>query len=280
MIEIIFLSALALLWLVFASVSDLRNRIVPNWLNFSLIIFALGFRFFYSLFTDLSFGFFIQGVIGLGIFLVLGNVFYYGRLFAGGDAKLMIALGAVLGFSTDFFSNIQSYALFYLIFLFTGAFYGLLWSGVLPMKNLKEYRGQFKKQFSKNKKLFLAVFSLGIVVALAGFFQSIFFLFGTLIFIFPYLYTHAKAVDESSFVKNVSVKDLTEGDWLNKSLKIGNKTIQAKWRGLNKDEIKLIQKHKKNVVIKYGIPFVPVFLISFLIFLYFYFNGIDIFYLF
>jgi len=50
------------------------------------------------LFSEAGFGFFYQGLIGLGIFFVLGNALYYGRMFAGGDAKLMIALGAVLPF--------------------------------------------------------------------------------------------------------------------------------------------------------------------------------------
>ena len=37
----IFLIILALIWLIFAVISDLKTREVPNWLNFSLIIFAL-----------------------------------------------------------------------------------------------------------------------------------------------------------------------------------------------------------------------------------------------
>ena len=53
-----------------------------------------------DVFTD-SFNFFYQGLIGLGIFFVLGNAFYYGRFFAGGDAKLMISLGAILPLSTS-----------------------------------------------------------------------------------------------------------------------------------------------------------------------------------
>src|SRR3989344_7042849 len=127
MLEVIFLIVLALIWIVFASVQDLRHREVANWLSFSLIIFSLGFRFFWSLFNG-NFAFFYQGLIGLAIFLFIGNLFYYSRLFAGGDAKLMIALGPVLGFSENFFTNLKIYSLFLIIFLFAGAFYGLAWS--------------------------------------------------------------------------------------------------------------------------------------------------------
>ncbi|MBU2053223.1 MAG: prepilin peptidase [Nanoarchaeota archaeon] len=102
MYGVIFLIVLGFVWIIFASVQDLKNKEVANWLNFSLIIFALGFRFFYSLFYRGGFSFFYQGLIGLGIFFVLGNLLYYGRMFAGGDAKLMIAMGAVLPFSESF----------------------------------------------------------------------------------------------------------------------------------------------------------------------------------
>ncbi|MBI2056754.1 hypothetical protein HYT91_00690 [Candidatus Pacearchaeota archaeon] len=51
MFHIIFLVALALVWMIFAVVQDLKKREIANWVNFSLIIFALGFRFFYSLFN-------------------------------------------------------------------------------------------------------------------------------------------------------------------------------------------------------------------------------------
>ena len=71
MFETIFLMILGAIWILFSVVEDLRKREVANWLNFSLIVFALGFRFFYSLFSDVGFNFFYQGLIGLGIFFVL-----------------------------------------------------------------------------------------------------------------------------------------------------------------------------------------------------------------
>src|SRR3989304_496776 len=103
MFHIIFLVVLMLIWLVFAVIQDLRTREIANWLNFSLIVFALGFRFFYELFSDINFVFFYQGLLGLGIFFVLGTLLYYGRIFAGGDAKLMMSLGRILPFFKSFF---------------------------------------------------------------------------------------------------------------------------------------------------------------------------------
>ena len=142
---LIFLIILAGIWLVFAAIYDLKKRMVPNWLSFSLIIFALGFRFFYSLFNE-NFIFFYQGLIGLGIFFIIGNALYYGRVFAGGDAKLMIALGAVLPFSENFFKNIESFSFFILLFLFVGGFYGLIWSIFLTINNFKIFKKEFINQ--------------------------------------------------------------------------------------------------------------------------------------
>ncbi|MBU2615578.1 MAG: hypothetical protein KKC19_00575 [Nanoarchaeota archaeon] len=65
--------------------------------------------------------------------------------------------------------------------------------------------------------------------------------------------------------KSVSVSNLTEGDWLYKDVQIGKKVISAKWEGLSMDDIKKIRKNYKSVIIRQGIPFTPVFLISLLV---------------
>jgi len=278
----VFLLILALIWIIFASVQDLKKREVANWLNFSLIIFALGFRFFYSVFNPsnsfFGFNFLIQGLIGLGIFFVLGNLFYYGRIFAGGDAKLMIALGAILPLSNSLFINLKIFAVFLFIFLVIGAIYGFIWSFVLVSKNTKDFKEEFFKIFKTNKNKVYSTMILGLLLMFLGFLQSLLLFIGVLVFILPCLFIYAKAIEEVSMVKQVPLKQLTEGDWLYEDLKIKvgrkNKIIKSKWEGLNKEEIKLIRKKYKNktVKIKQGIAFVPVFLISFilLIILYFY----------
>ena len=69
-------------------------------------------------------------------------------------------------------------------------------------------------------------------------------------------------------VKRVHPKYLTEGDWLFKDVKVGKKTIKKSWDGLTKKDIRLLKK-KKFVMIRYGIPFSPSFLIAFIILIYF-----------
>ena len=49
------------------------------------------------------------------------------------------------------------------------------------------------------------------------------------------------------------------------NIKVGKKIIRADWNGLTKENINLLKKRYKTVLIKQGIPFVPVFFITFLI---------------
>jgi Flp pilus assembly protein protease CpaA len=274
MLEVIVLFVLGAAWILFASVQDLRKREVANWLSFSLIVFALGFRFFYSLFNGGNFWFFAYGLIGLLIFFILGNVFYYARVFAGGDAKLMIALGPILPLTTNFLVNLKIFGVFIFLFFLSGAVYGLIATIVLSFRDFKAFRKNFSERFRKNKVRNYLFAVLGLILMLLGFFEGILFVLGILIFIFPGLFLYAKTVDSVSMVKEIKTSELTEGDWLYKRVKVGRKTIMPSWEGLSKEDIKLIRKKYKKVKVKQGIAFVPVFLISFLIFIYSWFTGL------
>ncbi len=279
MFHIIFLAALALVWMTFAVVQDLKKREIANWVNFSLIIFALGFRFFYSLFNGVEdgtgFNFFFQGLIGLGIFFILGNLLYYCRMFAGGDAKLLFALGAILPFSESFAVNLKIFIFFLILFLFSGAVYGAFVSITLIFSNFRKFKKEFAKQFKQMKTLFILSAFLSLFFIILGFSDSFMIYFGILIFIIPYFYASAKSIDEICMIKKISPKNLTEGDWLYNDVRIGNRIIKKSWDGLTKDEIKFLKK-EKYVLIRQGIPFSPAFLISFLALIYFYFKGIDL----
>lgn len=277
MFHIIFLIILAMIWVIFAVIQDLRAREIANWINFSLIIFALAFRLFYGLFFDIDFGFFYQGIIGLGIFFILGNLFYYGHIFAGGDAKLMIAFGAILPFSKSFLINVKLFVLFFLLFLIAGMIYGLIFSFVLMIKNWGSFKKEFIKQLSKFKKLIFSILLIGLVFMGFGFLEPVLFYLGIFIFISPYVFIFSKAIDEVCMVKKIKSSLLREGDWLYKEVVINGKRIKAKWEGISKEDIKLLQKNKV-IVIKQGIAFAPVFLISFiLLVLLFYLGALDFF---
>jgi Flp pilus assembly protein protease CpaA len=272
MIEVIFLLILAFIWILFAAIYDLKTTEIPNWLNFSFIIFALGFRFFYSLFSLGNFNFFYQGIIGLSIFIILGNLLYYCKIFAGGDAKLMIALGTILPFSYNLVNNLQIFISFLFLFFFCGSLYGIAASGYFAIKNFKKFRKEFVIRYKKSLSLIIIISLLGILTMVYGLFSNLFlFYFGIFIFLLPVLYIYLKSIDESCMLKRVNSKLLIEGDWLYKDVKVGNKTIKADWGGLKQEDIKLLIKKKKFVIIRQGVAFGPVFLISFLLLLFIYF---------
>lgn len=279
-IEEVFLIVFSLVWIIFAVVQDLRKREIANWLNFSFVIFALAFRFFFSLFTEEGFNFFYQGIIGFAIFFIVGNLLYYGRVFAGGDAKLMMALGAVLPMFSNFPSNLYFFLEFLLFFLVVGAIYGVIFGVALAIKHRKNFIKEFSRQIKKSKNVFYLLVVLGTLLLFLSFVNSLFFYLAILFFISPYIYFSAKAIDEACMVKDVDSKLLTEGDWLYFNIKIGKRIIEARWGGLNKSEIDFLRKHKKKVKIREGIPFSPVFLISYVFILisYFLFEGIKVFF--
>ena len=63
--------------------------------------------------------------------------------------------------------------------------------------------------------------------------------------------------------KKMQTSNLREGDWITKKIIIDGKTIYSpKSTGVTNKQIEIIKKHKKEVVVKEGIVFIPVFLIA------------------
>lgn len=265
-----FLIILAIVWIIGAILQDLKRREVDNLWNFSLIFFALAYRAAVSVYIW-NYWFFLNGVFGFIIFLILGNIFYYSRLFAGGDAKLLIALGAILPFSYNWIDNIKIFIIFILLFLVLGSIYALIWSSFLVSFNYKRFRKEFILQLKNYKSILLisVIFAIAWIIFTLFIKEILFMFIGPIIVLFPVLYIYAKSVEESCMIKAVYPSKVTEGDWLYKDLIVGNKKIKAKWEGISKRELKILRdKYHKKVLIKIGIPFTPSFLLGFLFLLY------------
>jgi len=265
----LFLIILAFVWLIIASLQDIKKREVPNWLNFSLIVFALVYRAFYSSISgDLMF--FVYGLAGFFVFVGLAYAFYYGRIFAGGDAKLLMGLGAILPFYNSINSNLVIFGLFIFLLLLAGSVYGLLYSFVLVMKNHGRFVKEFNKEFKSRKKLILIglVFAVLSLVFVFYFQEAIFIVLPLLILAFPILLIYSKAIENSCMIVEMLGNKVTVGDWLYEKVKVRGRIIKPNWEGLSEEEVKLLKKVKK-VKIKQGIPFVPSFLIAFILLLLF-----------
>lgn len=267
-----FLMVLGLVWILFAVFSDIKVSEIPDWLSISLVVFALAGRFFYGLFMgdpetgSVDFTWFYQGLIGLGVFFILGNILYLGRMFAGGDAKLMMSLGAVLPLTPSFMENIDITIVFFVLFIFCGAVYGILSTGVLAFSNRKKFVKGFKKLFKKHKNKVWGVEFFALFLMAIGFSEITVFYFGIFIFVIPYFYLTARVVDEHFMVKKIKPSELQEGDWLYREVAIGkNKKVKPSWEGLSKKDIEKLKKRGKKVLVRRGIPFSPVFLVAFIV---------------
>lgn len=265
-----FLIALALVWISFASLQDLKKREIYNWISFSLIGFALAYRAIYSVInSDLMF--LIYGLLGLAVFVIVGYGFYYARVFAGGDAKLLMALGAVLPMSSSLLGNVAISLGFILLLLIFGSLWGIFYSGLLVLGNKRRFLTEFRKQYKRNRNLLYGFILLAVVVAgiVALFFDTLMFVLPLVLLLFPLLYIYGKAVEESCLVIFVSSKELTVGDWLYSQVRVGKRIIKPNWEGLSESELTLLRKSRKKIEVRYGIPFVPSFFFAFLALIFF-----------
>ena len=256
-----FLFALAFIWTLFASIQDLRKREVANWLNFSLIIFSLAYRAFYSLSIQDK-NFFLFGLSGFAIFFVMANILYYTRAFAGGDAKLLMGFGTILPYQS--YSDLVSLSLLFIFLLFfIGAIYSLVYSVFIATKNKKQFKKEFLKRFKKTRKLQMLSTIIFLLLLIAKPFYPFSIVF-PIFFLIPIVYIYTKALDKC-MIKLYPPSKLTEGDWLENSVKVHSHLIKKSVHGLSLEEIKLLRKYNKSVLIKEGIPFVPAFLIALII---------------
>ena len=256
--EYYFLFVLAFVWTLFAVVQDIRKREVANWLNFSLIAFALAYRAFYSLQTS-NFNFLYLGILGFAIFLGLAHIFYYSKTFAGGDAKLMMGYGAILPFN-NYASLFYIAVIFLFLLFFFGAIYSLTYSFFIVAKQKTKFKKEFFKKIKKHKYIIM----LSLIAFLISMTYSIVqpsIILIAIIFLSPLLYIYTKSLDKC-MLKLLSPNKLTEGDWLESDIKIGNKTIKKSVHGLSLSDISILKKYRKKVLIKQGIPFTPAFLLS------------------
>jgi Flp pilus assembly protein protease CpaA len=274
--ENLFLFILGLIWIIGAILQDLKRREVDNIWNFSLVFFALAYRASVSVFSG-DYWFWVNGLLGLGIFLFIGNLFYYSRIFAGGDAKLLIALGAVLPLSADWIINFKIFGLFIFLLLTGGALYVAIWALILAFWHLRKFLREFHKQSRGHRNWFAISFVLYIVwaVLIYSFGQTGLVLAGLVILLFPLLLVFSKAVEESCLIRQVSPKEVTEGDWLYEDIYVAGKKIKSSWEGVSERELSLIKRRcRRKILIRQGIPFTPGFLIAFigLIIVFKYFN--------
>ncbi len=260
-----FLIVIAIIWLIFASISDLKKNEVPNWLSFSLIAIALAYKLFYSV-VNWNFSYIHYSLLGLGVFIALAYALYYSRVFAGGDAKLLMAFGAVLS-SQSSNSSIFNWVLFILLMFSAGGVWGLLYSARIAVKDSRQFKKNFIREFGKRRILFIVFLILTLIFLGLGFYDYILFILAMIFIIFPFLVIYAKSL-ETLMIVSIPARKATIGDWLAEPITIKNKLIQPDWEGLSESQVKLLANSNKKIKIKQGIPFIPGILIALIIWIF------------
>ncbi|MBS3110265.1 prepilin peptidase [Candidatus Woesearchaeota archaeon] len=270
-VELIY--ALVFLALAAASVTDMRTREVPDWLSYALIAAGIGIRCIDSLIT-LSWQPIIEGLFGFGAMLALSMGMFYSGQWGGGDTKLLIGIGAMLGLKLDFSSTLVSFLINLVIF---GALYSMAFSTILVARHWKKFRMEFSKLLHnhsyalirKMTTILLAVLLVAIIFINDSLFRLLILLLMTLTFASYYIWVGVKSIELSCMHKLVDPEKLTEGDWIVNDVKVDGKYICGpKDLGIEMQQIKKLIALKKRgkirkVLMKEGIPFVPSFLLAF-----------------
>ena len=269
--------SLSFIALFMGSITDLKTREVPDWVNYGLIISGVILNLLFSIIYSTP-SFIINSSVGLLIFFGIAYVMFYAGQWGGGDSKMLMGLGSAIGIDVALKSK-QFLLAFLVNSLLIGAVYGLFWSFLLVFKNKKKFWKEFNKllsnkKISKAKRIILALLFLFVM---AFFFINIIYLrllmlsFAFLILTTFYLWIFIKAIEKSCMYKVVEPSKLTEGDWIVKDIFVDGKYITGpKDLGISKSKIrKLADFYNKGkvrrILIKEGIPFVPSFLIAFVI---------------
>ena len=251
MIETILLIS-AIIYLVIASINDIRFRFVHDYATYSFgALFIILRLMLYFESNELN------SLIGVIYFvlptLLISYILYKIGAWGGGDLKLLTALAIGIPF-------LSSFPTLFLDFLtntvLMGLVFGLSWSLMLMIKNLKKIQKIITKL---DFAIIIIFFIIGIIFL---FLNNWFKMFSFFMLFLPLTYL-SKKTENITQVIDKKVKNLEEGDWILADIKIGRKTVKKSPTGLSKKDIIILQKSKlRKIKIKDGIPFVPSFLLG------------------
>ena len=222
MLEII-LVAVALVALVLASYADLTTKEVPDWLNYGLIFAALGIRIIFSF--QLGWYILLSGLLGLAVFFLLGLLFYRANQWGGGDSKLLMGMGAVIGFTIPIDASSMNLVWFFFSVLFLGSIYGLIWMMVIAIKKREFFMAEFKKEINKYKKLHVGLGIMAVFFIFLGILSNLFWFLALFPAAIYYLLLFVNAVEKNCFISEVKISQLSEGDWLAEKVVRNERTL-------------------------------------------------------
>jgi Flp pilus assembly protein protease CpaA len=281
----------ALVILIIGSITDMQKREVHDYVSYGLIFVAFGISLIYTVYYW-NYYFIAQTIMGFIIGFAIAHVMFYLGQWGGGDSKLIMGLGAAVGFNVFKVFGEKNYWLLILLIaiIFVGAIYGLFWSIYLAFKHRKEFVKSMKEWSEKKhirtirRILLVSVvfFIAATLLFIRGETQILLITLIAIMYMMFYMWLFVKVIEESCMVKKISVSQVTEGDWVYQDVYALNKSHKKyiagpKDLGISREQIALLKKFNiKQIVIKEGIPFIPAFLLAFIVILMVYHNHLTL----
>jgi Flp pilus assembly protein protease CpaA len=266
--------------LLIGSYTDLRTREVPDWINYALIFCGFGLATLNSL-TYWKASYIFSTLIGFGVFWVIAVVMYYTGQWGGGDSKMIMGIGALIGLSIPSIMELATELPFLVSFILysmvLGAVYGISWTVVLALRNRKRWLVEYSRLCNSPRVRRVRRIVLGSALALLILsflvpapLRPMLLILSVISVMTVYLFLFVKTVEKTSMLKHIEPSKLTVGDWIAEEVRVKGVLICGpKDLGIEKHQIeKLIalarQGKVDRVLVKEGIPFVPSFLFAFL----------------
>jgi Flp pilus assembly protein protease CpaA len=263
---IVVIAVVTIITLAVASFTDLRSREVPDWLSYSLIFSALGIRTIFS-FSE-GFHLLLSGLLGLSLAFIISIMLYYAHQWGGADSKLLMALGLVIGIPYPFSSESLLFFLFLLLLLVIGGVYGLFWMIFLAVRDRKRFIPLFIGSLRQNRLFHYSCWGLTFLLLIFSFFVPYLWFFLPFPLFGFYAFVLVTSVEQSSFVREVDVSQLVEGDWLAEPVRHNHQDIVTN-STLEKSDLRRLKREGiSKVKVKEGIPFIPSFLLAYLVVLF------------
>lgn len=255
--------------LMVGSYTDLKKREVPDWVSHGLIYLGFGVNLILALiFKHIMF--LVMSIAGFLLCFGLGYAMYQLGQWGGGDAKIIMGVGAMMGV---WWSPDQLVLVTFLInSLLVGAVYGIAWSIGVAIKHRKVFVTAYKK-FLRGKTiirvrlLLYVVIIAGLLIGYLGIpsYRTHLFFLLSLLFLLTHFWIFIKVVEQSCMIQNVPLGKVTVGDWIVEDVFVKGKRITGpRDLGITEKQLSQLKTFKvKRVKVKYGIPFVPSFLLAF-----------------
>jgi Flp pilus assembly protein protease CpaA len=228
--ELIFI-IIGLVLLAIGAYTDIKTREVPDWLNYSAIFIGLGLRALYSA-VSWDYHYIAEGAIGFAAFFVIAYIMFYAGQWGGGDAKMIMGLGAIFGL----WPSMTHFTVYFIVNLvIVSAAYGLCYSIVLMFMHWKRFKQKFVEIITAPE---VRMIKRVVLIAVLALILIAFFISGPytrlaalaimcFTIIMLYLWIIIKAVEQAVMIKKILISNITEGDWVHTTITVKESAIKT-----------------------------------------------------